>query len=35
MKIILGYPNYKVDESGNVFNKDGKRLKPQKIKKVI
>ena len=30
MKIISGYPNYSIDEFGNVFNKDGKRLKPQK-----
>lgn len=27
---IRGSPNYSIDESGNVFNKDKKKLKPQK-----
>lgn len=33
MKTIRGYPNYKIDGQGNVFNKDGKCLKPYKNKK--
>lgn len=33
MKIIRGYPNYSIDECGNIFNRDGKRLKPCRNKK--
>lgn len=29
LKVIEEFPNYKIDEYGNVFNRDGKRLKPQ------
>lgn len=33
MRIIRGYPNYKVDEYGNIYNKCGKCLKPNKNQK--
>lgn len=26
-KVVIGFPNYEVDEFGNVYNKDGLRLK--------
>ena len=29
LKVIEEFPNYKIDEHGNVFNSDGKRMKPQ------
>lgn len=32
-RIIRGYPNYKVDEHGNIYNKRGKCLKPNKNQK--